>query len=113
MGKDFTAEDIVNFQTLAGSGNPLQQLARSLAPSIHGHELVKKGLALQLLGGRERILDNGVPWLYRSCIDCDAFACLPQSYEAATVSIKGCDGSRASLGAKVLCHRCQQAPGRY
>ena len=59
-GKVFTDEDIRNFELLPTlPGGALEKLATSLAPSIYGHHIVKKGLVLQLLGGRERILANG------------------------------------------------------
>ena len=51
-----TADDIENIESLASSPDVLRQLAASLAPSIYGHDLVKLGLVLQLLGGREREL---------------------------------------------------------
>lgn len=39
--------------------NIFEQLACSLAPTIHGHEHVKRAILCQLLGGVEKILPNG------------------------------------------------------
>jgi DNA replication licensing factor MCM3 len=45
-------QDIKNVERLAADPAVLDILARSLAPSIYGHNLIKKGLILLLLGGR-------------------------------------------------------------
>jgi DNA replication licensing factor MCM3 len=52
-------EDVKMIKQLAKRKNILSLLGNSLAPSIHGHDNIKKALALQLLGGVEKNLDNG------------------------------------------------------
>merc|ERR1719445_2050298 len=59
--REVTAEDIYNIRhVLKKHKKDLFSLtARSLAPSIHGHEYIKKALLCQLLGGVEKNLPNG------------------------------------------------------
>lgn len=56
---NFTPEDITNIQKIAEREDTFKLLARSFAPSICGHERVKAGLLLQMLGGVEKNLSNG------------------------------------------------------
>ncbi|RKP28061.1 MCM2/3/5 family-domain-containing protein [Syncephalis pseudoplumigaleata] len=54
-----TANDVQNIRQVAKRRNVFDLLARSVAPSIYGHEYIKKSLLLLLLGGMERNLANG------------------------------------------------------
>ncbi|KAG5886368.1 hypothetical protein JTB14_034902 [Gonioctena quinquepunctata] len=53
-------EDVARCKSLAKSNeNIFNLLAKSLAPSIHGHDYIKKAILCLLLGGVEKILPNG------------------------------------------------------
>lgn len=52
-------KDIKNIRELAGKGDVFAKLSRSIAPSICGHDYIKKALLLLLVGGKERNLANG------------------------------------------------------
>eukprot|EP00771_Trimastix_marina_P002785 gnl/Trimastix_PCT/3943.p1 GENE.gnl/Trimastix_PCT/3943~~gnl/Trimastix_PCT/3943.p1 ORF type:complete len:708 (+),score=143.66 gnl/Trimastix_PCT/3943:166-2289(+) len=56
---DITEEDQANIHHIAAQEDVFEKMSRSIAPSIYGHELVKKAVLLMLLGGNERILDTG------------------------------------------------------
>nr|XP_023017543.1 DNA replication licensing factor Mcm3 [Leptinotarsa decemlineata] len=53
-------EDVARCKSLAKSSkNIFELLSKSLAPSIHGHEYIKKAILCLLLGGVEKVLPNG------------------------------------------------------
>jgi DNA replication licensing factor MCM3 len=54
-----TDTDIRNINKIAKKKNVFELLSKSLAPSIHGHDHIKKAILLMLLGGMEKNLDNG------------------------------------------------------
>lgn len=54
-----TDTDIRNINKVAKKKNVFELLSTSLAPSIHGHDHIKKAILLMLLGGMEKNLDNG------------------------------------------------------
>jgi DNA replication licensing factor MCM3 len=58
---NLTTDDVRRCRTFSKQRNVdvFSLLARSLAPSIHGHEYIKKALLCMLLGGVEKILPNG------------------------------------------------------
>merc|ERR1719469_1486575 len=55
----FVSDDVKNIRAIAERPDAFPLLARSFAPSICGHERVKAGLLLQLIGGTEKNLANG------------------------------------------------------
>ncbi|KAF3904861.1 hypothetical protein ABW20_dc0106321 [Dactylellina cionopaga] len=54
-----TTADIRNFNALSKKKNVFELLSQSLAPSIYGHDYIKKAVLLMLLGGMEKNLENG------------------------------------------------------
>lgn len=52
-------KNLQKIREIASSPNPLLILSRSFAPSIYGHEIIKKGLILLLFGGSEKNLETG------------------------------------------------------
>lgn len=54
-----TDTDIRNINKVAKKKNLLELLSQSLAPSIFGHDYIKKAILLMLLGGMEKNLENG------------------------------------------------------
>ena len=54
-----TDTDIRNINKIAKKKNVFELLSQSLAPSIYGHDHIKKAILLMLLGGMEKNLANG------------------------------------------------------
>jgi DNA replication licensing factor MCM3 len=54
-----TDTDIRNINKLSKNKKIFDLLSQSLAPSIYGHDYIKKAILLMLLGGIEKNLDNG------------------------------------------------------
>jgi DNA replication licensing factor MCM3 len=54
-----TDTDIRNINKISKQKRVFDLLSQSLAPSIYGHDYIKKAILLMLLGGMEKNLDNG------------------------------------------------------
>lgn len=57
----FSAKDVAKIKRFSRNKHydPFEMLARSLAPSIHGHAHIKRAVLCLLLGGVEKVLENG------------------------------------------------------
>jgi DNA replication licensing factor MCM3 len=54
-----TDQDVRNINKMSKKGNVFDLLSQSLAPSIFGHDYIKRAILLMLLGGMEKNLPNG------------------------------------------------------
>jgi DNA replication licensing factor MCM3 len=54
-----TDTDVRNINKIGKRKDVFELLSQSLAPSIYGHDHIKKAILLMLLGGMEKNLDNG------------------------------------------------------
>lgn len=57
--QNLSDSDIRNINKLSKKSDIFDMMSQSLAPSIYGHEQIKKAILLMLLGGVEKNLENG------------------------------------------------------
>ncbi|KAK2993662.1 hypothetical protein RJ640_009477 [Escallonia rubra] len=57
---NFTPEEVEEFKKFASDGNAYKNICSKIAPSIFGHENVKKAVACLLFGGSRKVLPDGV-----------------------------------------------------
>ncbi|KAH8917384.1 putative MCM6-involved in replication [Atractiella rhizophila] len=55
-----TREEIEELQHMVQSRDIFQRLVKSIAPTVYGHEIVKKGILLQLMGGVHKVTSEGI-----------------------------------------------------
>lgn len=58
--QSLTASEIDDLKQMVHSDHIYSRLVNSLAPMVYGHEIVKKGLLLQLMGGVSKVTPEGM-----------------------------------------------------
>ena len=58
--ESLTAAEIEDLKVMVHSDHIYSRLVNSLAPMVYGHEIVKKGLLLQLMGGVSKVTPEGM-----------------------------------------------------
>ena len=58
--QSLTASEIGDLKQMVHSDHIYSRLVNSLAPMVYGHEIVKKGLLLQLMGGVSKVTPEGM-----------------------------------------------------
>lgn len=58
-GCTISRDDLRKIKLIAKSGRALETLSSSFAPTIYGHETIKKGILLLMFGGAEKNLNSG------------------------------------------------------
>jgi len=60
LSNKMTQEDLEEIKEISKRPNVLNVLAKSLSPSIYGHDKIKEAIILQLAGGRRKVRPDGV-----------------------------------------------------
>ena len=58
--RSMTDEEIRDLRDMANMDHIYARLVGSIAPSVYGHEIIKKGILLQLMGGVHKITPEGI-----------------------------------------------------
>lgn len=60
LAAEFTQEERDEINRMRSTPNLYQKMVESIAPSIHGHQWVKRGVLLMLLGGVHKRTMEGI-----------------------------------------------------
>jgi len=58
--RSMTDEEIRDLRDMANLDHIYARLVGSIAPSVYGHEIIKKGILLQLMGGVHKVTPEGI-----------------------------------------------------